>query len=167
MSETNEATKLAEVLGADFELVTIADTIGSGSIIPVKVRALRLKQFSEVLKCIDELSDAGVNVMEGDKGFDTAKLILRGGDAAMKLLAIATEQPLPVVHALGLDEAATLAGAVWRVNRDFFQKKADTMLGAFGISPEMAASLKKLLASLTPSLSSSSAEPSASSSPAS
>ena len=53
-----------------------------------------------------------------------------------------------VVEKLELDEAAMLAGACWRVNKSFFEKKAETILGALGINPEIGASLKSSLAGL-------------------
>lgn len=164
MSDSTEATKLAEVLGADSQTVSVATA--SNRALDIVVRPLRLKQFSEVLKCIDELSEAGVTIFDDGKGFDTAKLLLRGGDSVMKLLAVATGQPLELIENLDLADAANLAGAVWQVNANFFKKKADSMLAAFGVDPATAQKVKALLGSLTQSLSSSAAAPSPSSAPA-
>jgi hypothetical protein len=162
MSENNEASKLAAVLGQESETVeiTVADKPGEPAETytnTVLVRPLRLKQFSEVLKCVDQLSEAGVTIIgngDGAKGFDTVKLILRGGDAVIRLIAVATGQPVDVIENLDLAESANLAGTIWRVNKNFFEKKADAMLAAFGISPEQAENLKSLLGSLTQSVSS-------------
>ncbi len=145
----NQVEQLEQALGVDREIVPIHD---GNTVKDVVVAPLRLKQFSQVLKCINELADAGIS-LEG--GFDAMKLITSGGDVAIKLMSIASGEPLATIEQLELDEAAQLAGAIYRVNKSFFEKKAETMLAAFGVTPEQAEKLKQSLAGLTSSASSS------------
>ena len=121
---TDQARQIDQALGLEMIEVPIGDKT-------VEVRPLKLKQFSEVLKCVNELAQAGVVV---GNNFDALQLIAQGGDVAMKLISIASGFPIADVEDLELDEAAEVAGAIWRVNNSFFEKKAATMLAAFGMS---------------------------------
>lgn len=147
-AEINDhAAELDQALGLDCEVVRITEP-NSKDVRTVTIRPLRLKHFSEVLKCINDLANAGISL---DTGIDSMKLLMTGGDVAIKLIAIASGEPVATIEQLELDEAAELAGAIWRVNKSFFEKKTATMLEAFGVSREKAQEysdgLKSLLSS--------------------
>lgn len=149
MSEANQATQLDQALGAESESTTIHD---GDTLRAVVITPLKLKQFSQVLKCINELADAGVSL---ESGIDSMRLLMTGGDIAIKLIAIASGESVQTIEQLELDEAANLAGAIWRINKSFFQKKAATMLAAFGLTPEQVDKAKEFWNGLTSSASSS------------
>src|SRR6266404_1806449 len=104
MSEPiDQAAQLSAVLSDEREAVMLS---GGRAL---DVTPLRLKQFADVLKCVGELGD-----VISANGFDALKF-LAAGDVAIKLLAIATGREQSELEQLELDEAALLAGAVYRV----------------------------------------------------
>lgn len=143
----SDATQLAAVLGEEQEVVIVPGLAPDPN--AVTVRPLKLKQFSDVLKCLGELGDVVT-----DNGFDAIKF-LGSGDVAIRLLSIATGLPAAKLEQLELDEAALLAGTVWRVNKNFFEKKGDAILSALGIEKETADKLKTAASGLMRSNSSS------------
>jgi hypothetical protein len=139
-----QADQLTAVLGDERETVEVSTGSGSDRVVQtVEVRPLRLKQFAAVLKLVGELGD----VVSGE-GFDAIKF-LGAGDVAIKLLSIATGVEQSELEQLELDEAALLAGAVYRVNKSFFQKKGAAILKALGLDPELAQTLKSSSSSLS------------------
>src|SRR5437870_11173385 len=119
----DQAAQLKAVLGTETETVEVSTGSGSDRV-KVEVRPLRLKQFADVLKLAGELGD-----VVSSEGFDAVKF-LAAGDVAIKLLSIATGVEQSELEQLELDEAAALAGAVYRVNKSFFDKKGDAILKA-------------------------------------
>lgn len=129
-----QAQELNEALGATLIAVKLP-TLNK----EIYVAPLRVKQFSEVLKCVNQLAEQlGISL---NSGMEAAQLLMTGGDVAIRLIAIASGLEIPEIEKLQLDEAAELAGAIWSVNKSFFEKKAVTMLAAFGMSQEKAAEL--------------------------
>jgi len=77
---------------------------------------------------------------------DWLALLCDHGDALLAALALASRQPRDRVDALALDEAITLAAAVFEVNADFFVRRVAPKVG------DLAQSLNSRLAGSTPSL---------------
>ena len=76
---------------------------------------------------------------------DWLALLCDHGDALLAALALASRQPRDRVDALALDEAITLAAAVFEVNADFFVRRVAPKVG------DLAQSLNGRLAGSTPS----------------
>lgn len=76
---------------------------------------------------------------------DWLALLCDHGDALLTALALASRQPRDRVDALALDEAITLAAAVFEVNADFFVRRVAPRVG------DLAQSLNGHLAGSTPS----------------
>lgn len=77
---------------------------------------------------------------------DWLALLCDHGDALLAALALASRQPRDWVDALALDDAITLAAAVFEVNADFFVRRVAPKVG------DLAQSLNGRLAGSTPSL---------------
>lgn len=150
-TQTNpEAQGLALALGQFSKTVEIeslesatgkTDTVTR---IPVTLRKLRAKQFVNIFKCIDDLVTAGVvrladdegNLIMGAKGilteFRDEKMLLRGGDPVLEMLAIVTGLTRAHIDELDLLDLGKLLGAAWEVNERFFvqhQAELKTALG--------------------------------------
>jgi hypothetical protein len=76
---------------------------------------------------------------------DWLTLLCDHGDALLAALALASRQPRDWVDALALDDAITLAAAVFEVNADFFVRRVAPKVG------DLAQSLNGRLAGSTPS----------------
>lgn len=76
---------------------------------------------------------------------DWLALLCDHGDALLAALALASRQPRDLVDALALDDAITLAAAVFEVNADFFVRRVAPKVG------DLAQSLNGRLAGSTPS----------------
>lgn len=76
---------------------------------------------------------------------DWLALLCDHGDALLAALALASRQPRDWVDALALDEAITLAAAVFEVNADFFVRRVAPKVD------DLAQSLNGRLAGSTPS----------------
>lgn len=76
---------------------------------------------------------------------DWLALLCDHGDALLTALALASRQPRDRVDALALDDAITLAAAVFEVNADFFVRRVAPRVG------DLAQSLNGRLAGFTPS----------------
>lgn len=72
-------------------------------------------------------------------------LLCDHGDALLTALALTSRQPRDWVDALALDDAITLAAAVFEVNADFFMRRVAPKVG------DLAQSLNGRLAGSTPS----------------
>lgn len=76
---------------------------------------------------------------------DWLTLLCDHGDTLLAALALASRQPRDWVDALALDDAITLAAAVFEVNADFFVRRVAPKVG------DLAQSLNGRLAGSTPS----------------
>lgn len=76
---------------------------------------------------------------------DWLALLCDHGDALLTALALASRQPRDRVDALALDDAITLAAAVFEVNADFFVRRVAPKVG------DLAQNLNGRLAGSTPS----------------
>lgn len=74
---------------------------------------------------------------------DWLALLCEHGDALLAALALASRQPRDWVEALALDEAITLATAVFEVNADFFVRRVAPKIGALaqGLNGRLAGSM--------------------------
>ena len=81
---------------------------------------------------------------------DWLALLCDHGDALLTALALASRQPRDWVDALALDNAVTLAAAVFEVNADFFVRRVAPKVGdlAQGLNGQQS----RRLAGSTPSL---------------
>ncbi len=127
-------TEPEEALGEVGETVEVKS---GGKLVSVTVKPFRLRQFAQVLKCVQRLRDCGVieektlkdmaaagSTEEAVKGFDMVKMFLDGGDEIINILSIAVGGQ---IHAHVLDDldlvgGARLAAAVFSVNLDFFYR---------------------------------------------
>src|SRR4051812_46325498 len=121
MAEKVEAENLTAILGLVKKTVTVEDN-------PVTVSPFRLKQLSQVLKCLSELSEAGVNIepyatnddpanpqIGLKKDFNWIKAGLNAGQPFIEILAIATGQTIEWAENLLPTDAIAVAMAVWEV----------------------------------------------------
>jgi hypothetical protein len=136
------ADELEQALGEVSESVTVT---ARGKSYKVTVTPFRLRQFSNVLKCVQRLRDAGVikpqmieqvrgasNAQEAAEGFDMLKMFLDGGDEIINILSIATSGQLAahILDDLDLVSGAGLASAVFSVNLDFFYRNREQIQAA-------------------------------------
>lgn len=75
---------------------------------------------------------------------DWLALLSEHGEALLAALALASRQPRDWVDALALDDAMTLAAAVFEVNADFFVRRVAPRIG------DLAQSMSSRLAGQTP-----------------
>ncbi|HEX8117632.1 MAG TPA: hypothetical protein VF521_10210 [Pyrinomonadaceae bacterium] len=118
-----------------------------GKVVTVTVKPFRLRQFAQVLKCVQRLRDGGVieekalkDIAEADdaqeavKRFDMVKMFLDGGDEIINILQIAVGKGQQLTSAavddLDLMDGARLASAVFAVNLDFFYQNREAIQGA-------------------------------------
>jgi hypothetical protein len=80
---------------------------------------------------------------------DWFALLARHGEAVLDLLAITTRRERAWVNDLSLDEAVTLAAAVFEVNADFFVGQVAPAIQ--GAAQRLAPTLRQIQAGTTPS----------------
>lgn len=80
---------------------------------------------------------------------DWLALLCDYGDALLAALALASRQPREWVNALALDDAITLAAAVFEVNADFFVRRVAPKVG--DLAQSLNGQKKGLSAGSTPS----------------
>jgi hypothetical protein len=137
-------TELEQALGEVSETVAVK---ASGRVVEVTVTPFRLRQFAQVLKCVQRLRAAGVveekalndivaadDAQEVVKGFDMVQMFLDGGDEIINILQIAVGKGQQLTSAavddLDLVDGARLASAVFAVNLDFFYQNREAIQGA-------------------------------------
>lgn len=128
------ADELAQALGQISETVQVKP---NGKAVDVTITPFRLRQFSQVLRCVQRLKAAGViesktltklrdaaSVEEATRDFDMVKMFLDGGDEIINILQIAVGVQLKAheVDKLDLLEGARLLSVVFAVNLDFFYR---------------------------------------------
>ncbi len=137
--EPSEGTEeIAEALGEIKEEVTVKGRLRT-------ITPLRVKQFVDVLKCVDRLAEAGVveikvKAGEGVEGaveqmrreFDAVKMTLKGGDQIIRIVAIASGLGISEVEGLDMADMVRLTSAVFKVNLDFFDRNAEAFKEALG-----------------------------------
>jgi hypothetical protein len=143
LAEEVNKDDLAQVLG----LVKDTVTVGGKTL---TVRPMSLAQVAGALIVVDrlvekgavELTDAGGKVT---RDFKPQKLILRGGEDAIRLLAIATSEELDFIGRLNFVDAAKLFAKVYETNSDFFgQHKAELMEAIGPVTSHVAAVIEEL-----------------------
>jgi hypothetical protein len=136
---------LETALGQKEKIVTIhPDPDDETKTQDVTVRKLRAKQFIKIFACIDTLVQNGVvrltdetgNLILGAKGvlseFREEKMILRGGDPVLEMLAIATSVEKATIDNLDLLDLGRLLGAAWEINERFFAQHQTELKEALG-----------------------------------
>lgn len=136
---------LETALGQKQKTVTIhPDPENDDKTEDVTVRKLRAKQFVKIFACIDDLVQKGVvrltdetgNLILGAKGvlseFRDEKMILRGGDPVLEMLAIATGVDKATIDNLDLLDLGRLLGAAWEINERFFVQNQTELKAALG-----------------------------------
>jgi hypothetical protein len=110
----------------------------------VRVRKLRAKQFVKIFACIDTLVQNGVVRLTDDSGslimgakgvlseFRDEKMILRGGEPVLEMLAIATGLTKETVDNLDLLDLGKLVGGAWEINERFFVQNQTELKAALG-----------------------------------
>jgi hypothetical protein len=144
MATIAEPSELEQALGEISETVEVK---AGKKTVQVTVTPFRLRQFAQVLKCVQRLRDCGVideqklkgvadaeDVQEVVKSFDMMKMLLDGGDEVINILQIAVgkgqQLPAEAVDRLDLVDGARLASAVFAVNVDFFYRNREAIQGA-------------------------------------
>lgn len=131
------AAELEQALGEVSETVIVT---AQGKQVAVTVTPFRLREFANVLKCVQRMRDAGAiapeaikevaeagSAEEAKKGFDFLKMLLDGGDEIINILSIAVGKQLQAqaLNNLDLVDGARLASAVFAVNLDFFYRNRE------------------------------------------
>lgn len=132
----DDAAGLAKALGQVSEEVAVNGR-------SVTVAPFRLRQLSNVLKCVQRLRDAGViedktlkeaaraeGTDEAVKRLDVLKMFLNGGDEIINILRIATDLQAHVIDNLDIPTGVRLIAATFKVNLDFFYRNREEILGA-------------------------------------
>jgi hypothetical protein len=134
-------TGLAQAAGLEVKTITIR---ADETPVEIEIRKIRVKQFVDVFKKIDELVDAGVVKLTDETGafifsakgiftqFSEAKLILRGGDPALDIVSIISRIPRAEIDELDLLDLAKVVGAAWEVNQRFFVRNQTEIKLALG-----------------------------------
>lgn len=138
-TQTDAVEELSQVLGEVSETVTVKV---QGKSVDVTVSPFRLREFANVLKCVQRLRARGAitsdaikqvaeagSAEEAKKGFDFLKMLLDGGDELINILSIAAGKQLQahMLNNLDLVDGARLASAVFAVNLDFFYRNRETI----------------------------------------
>ncbi len=148
MSETNEAQALAAALGTQSQTVFLRLTKDQTQS-PVAIEPLCIDQISRILLAIDRLAASGVSIdLDAKSKISYTQLVLRGGRDFQEILAIAANLETDVIGKLDILAAAKLAGAVWKVNKDFFDQNQIEILAAFGLEQKHLEDLKSTFASI-------------------
>jgi hypothetical protein len=139
------AAGLASALGQTSKTVTIhPDPDNEEKTQEVTIKKLRANQFVKIFACINELVQNGVvqltddagNLIFGAKGiltqFREVRMILLGGDPALKMLAIATHLDKKVIDQLDALDLAKLLGGTWEINGRFFSQNQTELKAALG-----------------------------------
>jgi hypothetical protein len=144
MATKVETSELEQALGEISETVEVK---AGKKTVEVTVTPFRLRQFSQVLRCVQRLRDGGVidekklksvtgaeDAQEAVKSFDMVKMFLEGGDEVINILQIAVgkgqQLTADAVDRLDLVDGARLASAVFAVNVDFFYQNKEAIQGA-------------------------------------
>lgn len=90
---------------------------------PLSIRALVVGELPAMLKAVRPFAEQ----LTGEP--DWLALLCDHGDALLAALALASRQPRDWVDALALDDAITLAAAVFEVNADFFVLRVAPKVG--------------------------------------
>lgn len=140
--------ELAQALGQVSETVTVRP---NGKPVDVTVTPFRLRQFAQVLKCVQRLRESGVidekklksvaeaeDAREAAKNFDMVKMFLEGGDEIVNILQVAVGNQLQahLLNNLDLLDGARLASAVFSVNLDFFYRNREAIQAALAPAVE-------------------------------
>jgi hypothetical protein len=142
----NTADELAQALREISETVVINV---SGKPKELTLTPFRLRQFAQVLRCVQRLRDGGVvkaedlkavarevteaedaeGARESLRRFDILKMFLLGGDEIINILSVAVGGQLQAqaLDKLDLVDASRLAAAVFAVNLDFFYQNRETL----------------------------------------
>jgi hypothetical protein len=136
-TQTDAVEELSQALGEVSETITVK---AQGKSVDVTVSPFRLREFANVLKCVQRMRAAGAiapeaikqvaeakDAEEAKKGFDFVKMLLDGGDELINILSIAVGKQLQAqaLNNLDLVDAARLASAVFAVNLDFFYRNRE------------------------------------------
>lgn len=169
MSQTeSQADELDQALGAVIAIEVDIESL-DGSRQGITVTPFRGKQLGGVLRCINDLTAAGVDLTNLKDIENFSALLTQAPDIGFKLLAeCITGEPDPIKRPHAVAESLNLVGyqqveelmnlgvAIWTVNKNYFQKKGPAMLAALGLPPSMLEDVKslfdgqKLLASSPP-----------------
>lgn len=107
------------------------------------IRALVVGELPAMLKAVRPFAEQ----LTGEP--DWLALLCDHGDALLAALALASRQPRDWVDALALDDAITLAAAVFEVNADFFVRRVAPKVG--NLAQSLNGQQKGLSAGSTPS----------------
>lgn len=160
--ETTEG--LRDALGQLEKIVTIADAKSAAdgnrnNTTDVVIRKLKAKQFARIFDQIDELVQKGVVKLTDDTGslifgkdglltqFREERMILRGGQPVLNMIAIATGLPQSHVDDLDLLDLARLLAGEWEVQERFFSLNQSEFKLALGPLWNLVTGLKQRLRS--------------------
>lgn len=134
MATVAPAEELAEALGEIKEEVQVKGKTRT-------IKPLRTRHLAEVLKAVDKLIEAGAVVVEPEAGleqalaqarreFDPLKMVLRGGDQIIRIVAAGSGLSVSDVESLDITDMLRLTSAVFKVNLDFFDRNSAELKAA-------------------------------------
>lgn len=135
----------------DFQTLPPAPKVVTVSGTTLELTPIRLGELPRLLAVVRSLAtDLSANLSAEPDWFD---LLTRHGEAVLDLLALTTRRERAWVNDLSLDEAVTLAAAVFEVNADFFVGQvAPAIRGAAQrLAPSLGPTLRPMQAGTTPS----------------
>lgn len=105
------------------QVVTVAGTA-------VELTPIRLGELPRLLAAVRPIAaDLSADLSAEPDWLD---LLARHGEAVLELLALATRRDRAWIEGLALDEAVTLAAAVFEVNADFFVRRVAPSIARSG-----------------------------------
>jgi hypothetical protein len=130
MAEKTTRDELDRILNLEGETIEVAGE-------QLTIKPFRLKQLSAVLRCVESLTEHGVFERSDNDGnkvreFSFPKMLLKGGDSVIEILAIATGKPVEWLGELNPVDGTRLAKAVWGTNADFFTRNQAALRETLG-----------------------------------
>jgi hypothetical protein len=110
----------------DFETFPPVPQVVTVAGVAVELTPIRLGELPRILAAVRPIA-ADLSAQP-----DWLVLLARHGEAVLELLALATRRDRAWIEALALDEAVTLAAAVFEVNADFFVRRAAPSIASAG-----------------------------------
>jgi hypothetical protein len=114
----------------DFETFPPVPQVVTVAGVAVELTPIRLGELPRILAAVRPIAaDCSADLSAQP---DWLVLLARHGEAMLELLALATRRDRAWIEALALDEAVTLAAAVFEVNADFFVQRVAPSIASAG-----------------------------------
>jgi hypothetical protein len=114
----------------DFETFPPVPQVVTVAGVAVELTPIRLGELPRILAAVRPIAaDLSADLSAQP---DWLALLARHGEAVLELLTLATRRDRAWIEALALDEAVTLAAAVFEVNADFFVRRVAPSIASAG-----------------------------------